>query len=1021
MNLRIKMLRLSVVMALAVGMLAEMVGLFGFNGPSPVSAQADTTPPTILSTAVTSVADHNGDGPYWRGTSASNVRPSGTYGIGDSIKVTVTFSENVFVVGAPQLMLDIGGSARTGGYESTAAAEVVFSYTVAEGDSDSDGIAVASNKLSLNGGSIKDAAGNDANLSHNALAAQDGHMVDGIRPTVSAISIFSGGAGYDDVFNIGDEMFANIRFSEAVRIGGEPQLTLDFDGEAKTAKWIGDLFFDFSYLIQEGDLDTDGVAIGANALSLNGGTIKDAAGNDAVLTHDAVGAAPYIVVDGVRPTVSSIAITSDPGEDDTYGTGDKIEVTVTFSEKMIVPVVAGDCPDVPDYCMPQLELDIGGEARTAEYQNTKGAAVVFAYNVQAGDTDENGIAIRSNKLTLNGGRIEDAVGIGIGANLADVSHAAVAADTGHKVVGPSLPLTLSGITMTEHQENDDMSVATYWVSGSDAAITWSLSGDDSDDFSIDKNMWQNGVLRFTSPPNYENPTDADTDNLYRVTIQASDGTNASTLQIVVLVRNVWLDADEVPVISGTVRVGETLTADTSRISRPFSLGPWYWWIRSDGTTDTEIEGATGASYTLTDADAGKTVKVRVNFYVKHSVNFGFVSLTSEATAMVAALGAEPNSLATGAPVIGGTAQVGETLTVDTSGIADADGLTGATFSYQWLSSRDTEIWGATSFTYTLLAADEGKTIKVRVSFTDAAGHEEALTSEPTDAVVALTQADSEDEPSLRSYITVVVAEDTSDPDNPQTDFTITWSDIDACSTGYNAYLNSWTYANGRDRTHLGSAATDGSRITSSLSNVEGEGIIFDVELYCGTEDSGRLVSSVSIPRDDGRLVPSTYSSEPPLTALTVSPGTLTPMFHSHTLDYTVADVVSDDIRLTLVATAKPDYSVVFVKDIIGGFTYCSPWDYWSCSGWQYQDGDHNRVYPLTDADGNEPGFQVDLAAGEELSMHVIRLYRRAPLENKFYRLTVTRVPNSPATGLPTINGILQVGHTLTAGTSGIAD
>ena len=725
MTIAVTVFRMAYVSALAAGLLLAAAGLLRPGGTPQAFAQADTTAPTISSIAITS--DTGDDNSYRRRDAL------GVYSIGDSIQITVTFNEDVSVTGAPQLELAIGSSNRTAEYESTDGSAAVFSYTVAEGDSDSDGIAVASNKLSLNGGSIKDAAGNDANLSHNALAAQDGHMVDGIRPTVSAISIFSGGAGYDDVFNIGDEMFANIRFSEAVRIGGEPQLTLDFDGEAKTAEWIGDLFFDFSYLIQEGDLDTDGVAIGANALSLNGGTIKDAAGNDAVLTHDAVGAAPYIVVDGVRPTVSSIAITSDPGEDDTYGTGDKIEVTVTFSEKMIVPVVAGDCPDAPDYCMPQLELDIGGEARTAEYQNTKGAAVVFAYNVQAGDTDENGIAIRSNKLTLNGGRIEDAVGIGIGANLADVSHAAVAADTGHKVVGPSLPLTLSGITMTEHQENDDMSVATYWVSGSDAAITWSLSGDDSDDFSIDKNMWQNGVLRFTSPPNYENPTDADTDNLYRVTIQASDGTNASTLQIVVLVRNVWLDADEVPVISGTVRVGETLTADTSRISRPFSLGPWYWWIGSDGTTDTEIEGATGASYTLTDADAGKTVKVRVNFYVKHSVNFGFVSLTSEATAMVAALGAEPNSLATGAPVIGGTAQVGETLTVDTSGIDDADGISNATFSYQWIAGT-TDISGATGSSYAPLVADLGKTIKVRVTFTDDEGNAETLTSAATGAV-----------------------------------------------------------------------------------------------------------------------------------------------------------------------------------------------------------------------------------------------------------------------------------------------
>ena len=340
------------------GVLLGIAVLFGFNGPHAAFAQADTTAPTISSIAITS--DTGDDNSYRRRDAL------GVYSIGDSIQITVTFNEDVSVTGAPQLELAIGSSNRTAEYESTDGSAAVFSYTVAEDDSDSDGISVAANKLSLNGGSIKDAAGNDANLSHNALAAQDGHMVDGIRPTVSAISIFSGGAGYDDVFNIGDEMFANISFSEAVRIGGEPQLTLDFDGEAKTAEWIGDLFFDFSYLIQEGDLDTDGVAIGANALSLNGGTIKDAAGNDAVLTHYAVGAAPYIVVDGVRPTVSSIAITSDPGEDDTYGTGGKIEVTVTFSEKMIVPVVAGDCPDAPDYCMPQLELDIGGEARRGQ-------------------------------------------------------------------------------------------------------------------------------------------------------------------------------------------------------------------------------------------------------------------------------------------------------------------------------------------------------------------------------------------------------------------------------------------------------------------------------------------------------------------------------------------------------------------------------------------------------------------------------------------------------------------------------
>ena len=88
-----------------------------------------------------------------------------------------------------------------------------------------------------------------------------------------------------------------------------------------------------------------------------------------------------------------------------------------------------------------------------------------------------------------------------------------------------------------------------------------------------------------------------------------------------------------------------------------------------------------------------------------------------------------NSPATGLPTITGTAQVGETLTADRSGIADEDGVTGATFSYQWVSSdgtSDTDIAGATIATYTLVSADEGQTIKVRVSFTDDADNQAGL-------------------------------------------------------------------------------------------------------------------------------------------------------------------------------------------------------------------------------------------------------------------------------------------------------
>ena len=185
-----------------------------------------------------------------------------------------------------------------------------------------------------------------------------------------------------------------------------------------------------------------------------------------------------------------------------------------------------------------------------------------------------------------------------------------------------------------------------------------------------------------------------------------------------------------PTVTGTVQVGETLTADTSAIADADSLENAtfsYQWLSS---RDTEIAGGTGSTYTLVDDDEGKVIKVRVSFTDDAGNN---ESLTSAATATVAA---RPNTPATGAPTISGTSQVGETLTVDTSGISDSDGLADATFAYQWLSSRDTEIAGATSATHALAETDQGKAITVRVSFTDDAGNPEALTSAATEAVAA---------------------------------------------------------------------------------------------------------------------------------------------------------------------------------------------------------------------------------------------------------------------------------------------
>ena len=109
----------------------------------------------------------------------------------------------------------------------------------------------------------------------------------------------------------------------------------------------------------------------------------------------------------------------------------------------------------------------------------------------------------------------------------------------------------------------------------------------------------------------------------------------------------------------------------------------------------------------------------------------------------------PNNPATGTPAISGTARVGELLTVDTTSIADADGLTNATFSYDWLADDGPVPVGdlarliTTENVYRIRPDDAGLAIKVQVGFTDDAGNVEVLSSATTATVVASEPAPPE--------------------------------------------------------------------------------------------------------------------------------------------------------------------------------------------------------------------------------------------------------------------------------------
>ena len=95
--------------------------------------------------------------------------------------------------------------------------------------------------------------------------------------------------------------------------------------------------------------------------------------------------------------------------------------------------------------------------------------------------------------------------------------------------------------------------------------------------------------------------------------------------------------------------------------------------------------------------------------------------------------------ATGVPTVSGDPRVGQTLTASHDDVDDTNGIPeDVEYSYEWIrrdGDGDTDIAGATGTTYTLVKADHGKKIMVRVSFTDGDGYREILTSDPTDTVI----------------------------------------------------------------------------------------------------------------------------------------------------------------------------------------------------------------------------------------------------------------------------------------------
>ena len=336
----------------------------------------------------------------------SNPGPDATYAAEDEIRVTVTFSETVEVTGTPQLSLELGEGRPTADYEGgSGTAALGFAYEVAGGESDPDGVGVEAGSLS--GGTIRDGPGNNAVLDHDRLAADAGHKVDAVKPRLAA----TGEA-------VADGTTLTLAYDEPLDGSSAPvpgDFTVTGGDQART---VSDAAVSGSAVALTLDPAVEHGEAGIQVSYTPGANpIRDVPGNEA----EALSREPVTndTPDTTAPTVSSLAIGSNPGADQTYAAEDVIEVTVTFNETVEVEGT------------PQLRLRVGSQNRTAGYLRGSGAAeLVFAYEVALRDEDHDGVSIDAGRITLNGGSIKDEVG-----NPAEVAHEALTAQGGHQVDG----------------------------------------------------------------------------------------------------------------------------------------------------------------------------------------------------------------------------------------------------------------------------------------------------------------------------------------------------------------------------------------------------------------------------------------------------------------------------------------------------------------------------------------------------------------------------------------------------------
>lgn len=609
------------------------------------------------------------------------VRPAhdDTYGQGELIAVAVTFTEDVIVSNDATFRIRIG----FGGWRGLVPAShrgntVIFASLIQPSHEDTDGVWIGDNTFTLDhnpANYFRTADGREnVNLTHSSLGTQSGHKVDGssTRPEINRVRLTSS-PQFADFYVRGEAVQVEVRFDRSVVVSGNPAARLRIESFGSTAtrtanylRGSGTSTLVFEYRTSQFDNDSNGIAIPANTLAQNsdigqgtngGGSIKGSSGGlHANLTSRGRGNNANHKSDGRYAATPEIMATAQWGWKTQTGTSESISMDFTvredpghFSEDHALVMGFGWSSIGSN----RFAFGIRTDVDNPETDGSEGKGIFL----NRWGTHDTTLARTPDGWVGTGMRFGNSISIqklydwGTGDYTVRIAPDGDPDNTGALWYGMwirnrstdvetfmgSLKFPGNDGSPPKINPRGDLYHSMLGILGRGVIKpheipVFEIALSPPDEGSIDPPKRVTAAYsQFNGVMTNANITHDRADN---IVIMRAGGTTLRTTDpgTVITIRND--PAEGRPVINGTTRVGQSLGASTDDVSDPD--GPEqpsfsYQWIRNNGTQDTDIQGAVSRFYTLTNADAGNTIKVRVSF----TDDAGYAeSLTSVPTAEI---------------------------------------------------------------------------------------------------------------------------------------------------------------------------------------------------------------------------------------------------------------------------------------------------------------------------------------------------------------------------------------------------